>query len=377
MRTGVRSGHLVLVGALWAMTGGLQGVDFARAQDPPDATFPFATEVPAMSDSGAALEFELVGELGSLDGDGALGRIRDVAVSGDSIAAVLDEFGCMIHLFDLPDGVFRRALGGCGEGPGELLQPVSIAFMGDTLVVSDMGKRRLLFLDGEGEEIRSDPFPPDLGNAPIAQVDARDGLLLWKPHWLGTSPDRDMVFARYRDGRQERGVPDPVISFTNRDSLLRTLGNTCAFRDAPQIAVANGWALELVVLDAALGPIHRHRESPAGFGPEPVPPEYGGGWSSGFYPYSGLACSDSTALWAFRRHDPDARDEGRLHVEKALHFLVNADGRILGRRVVEDTAWPDVASQVPAAASGNRFYFYQNTWGPYPTVRIYEPRVES
>jgi hypothetical protein len=376
MRTGVRSVRSLLVGALALMVAGHLGVEEAGAQGSPDAGFPFGVEVPAMSDSGATLEFELVGELGTSDGEGALGRIRDVAVSGDSIVAVLDDFGCMIHLFDLPDGMFSGALGGCGEGPGELLQPVSIAFKGDTLVVSDMGKRRLLYLDGEGEQIRSDTFPSELGDAPIAQIDAHEGLLLWKPHWIGSSPERNMVAVHHRDGRREAGVPDPEVSFTNPDvTRLRTVGNACAFRDAPQVAVSNGWAVELIVLDAALDPIHRHQEVEVTFEPEAVPPEYGGGWTTGFLASSGLACAESIALWAFRRHDPDAREEGRLHVEKAFHFLATADGRILGRRVVEDTAWPDVASQTPAAASGDRFFFYQNSWGPYPTVRIYEVRV--
>lgn len=363
----------VIVGCLVLM-GGVQGAEASRAQvGPPDAHFPFDMDVPEMTESGSTLEFVLVGELGVLDGDGALGRIRDVAVSGDSIAAVLDELGCLIHRFDLPDGTYRDALGRCGDGPGEMRQPISIAYLGDTLVVSDWGKRRILFLDGEGEEIQSQPYPSELETAPVAQIDARDGLVLWQPTWLGASPERDMLLVDRQDGNLEGGLPDPEISFRHPDTALaRTAGGICAFRDAPQIAVSNGWALELVILDSALDPVHRHCEDDEDLEPEPVPPEYGGGWSSGFLSTSGLACSDSTALWAFRRHSEEAREAGELRLEKAYHFLATAGGVMLGKRVVEDTAWPDVAAQVPAAAYGNRFLFYQNNWGPYPTVRIYE-----
>ncbi|TVP59448.1 MAG: hypothetical protein EA351_01540 [Gemmatimonadales bacterium] len=361
-----------------ALIGGVLGAETLHAQNPPDPTFPIGSEVSPMSESGATLEFELVGELGAADGDGALGRIRDVAVSGDTIAAVLDEFGCLIHLFDLPDGAFRRAIGGCGEGPGELLQPMSIAFVGDTLRVSDVGKRRLLLLDAEGNEVRTVPYPPELGNAPLVQVDARDGLVLWKPHWIGSSPERNLVLAERPGDRMATGVPDPEISYTHPDEArVRAVGGTCAFRDVPRVAVSNRWTVELLILDTALGPHFRHREDGAGFDPEPAAPEYGGGWNSGFRAISGLACADSTALWAFRRYDAEALAEGTLRVERALHLLATSDGVILGRRVVEDTSWPDVATQVPAAGSGDRFYFFQNSWGPYPTVRIYEVELAS
>ena len=250
--------------------------------------------------------------------------------------------------------------------------------MGDTLVVSDMGKRRLLFLDGEGEQVRSVPYPSEMEDAPIAQVDARDGLVLWQPHWIGASLERNMILAEQTGQRPVTGVPDPEVSFTHPDAArVRTLGGICAFRDVPKVAVSNRWAVELLILDTALDPHFRHREDGASFDPEPVPPEYGGGWSSGFRAISGPACADSTALWAFRRYDAEARAEGTVRVERALHILANSDGVILGRRLVEDTSWPDVAFQVPAAGSGNRFYLYQNNWGPYPTVRIYEVGIAS
>ena len=190
--------------------------------------------------------------------------------------------------------------------------------MGDTLVVSDMGKRRLLFLDGEGEQVRSVPYPSEMEDAPIAQVDARDGLVLWQPHWIGASLERNMILAEQTGQRPVTGVPDPEVSFTHPDAArVRTLGGICAFRDVPKVAVSNRWAVELLILDTALDPRYRHREGGAGFDPEPVPPQYGGGWSSGFHASSGPACADSTALWAFRRHDAEALVEGTLHVAAA------------------------------------------------------------
>ncbi len=378
MRAGFRPVCTLFGWGLGVLLGAVLGAEPLHAQNPPDATFPIGSEVSPMSESGGTLEFVLVGELGTADGDGALGRIRDVAVSGDSIAAVLDDFGCLIHLFDLPSGAFRRVLGGCGEGPGELLRPMSVAFMGDTLAVSDMGKRRLVLLDGEGSEVRSVLYPSELENAPLAQIDARDGLILWQPHWIGSSPERNLILAERAGDRMLAGVPDPEISFTHPDAArLRLVGGTCAFRDVPEVAVSNRWAVELLILDTALVPRYRHREDTAGFDPEPVPPQYGGGWSSGFRGSPGPACSDSTALWAFRRYDAEALAEGTLHVERALQILATSDGVILGRRVVEDASWPDVALQVPAAGSGNRFYFFQNNSGPYPTVRIYEVELAS
>jgi len=43
--------------------------------------------------------------------------------------------------------------------------------------------------------VRSVPYPSELGNPPVAQVEARDGLIRWQPHWIGTSPERNVILA--------------------------------------------------------------------------------------------------------------------------------------------------------------------------------------
>lgn len=66
--------------------------------------------------------------IGSLDGDGpdVFGQIVDLALGADGSVMVLDAQAEEVRVFG-PEGTFLRALGGSGEGPGELSRPAGMA----------------------------------------------------------------------------------------------------------------------------------------------------------------------------------------------------------------------------------------------------------
>lgn len=104
------------------------------------------------SDRFGGMVFDTVRVIGSLDGDDreVFGRITGVDVSEQGEIAILDVQLPKVTVFG-PDGEFAASLTAHGEGPGELNQPWSLAWIGDgELLVADRGNARLsrFVLDG-------------------------------------------------------------------------------------------------------------------------------------------------------------------------------------------------------------------------------------
>jgi DNA-binding beta-propeller fold protein YncE len=83
---------------------------------------------------------------------------RSVAVFGDEIF-VADTGNERIQVFGL-DGAFRRAFGGTGTAPGQLLEPVGIAVGPDGRVyIADSGNARVSIFAADGAPIAQWPVP--------------------------------------------------------------------------------------------------------------------------------------------------------------------------------------------------------------------------
>jgi len=79
-----------------------------------------------------------------------LGQVWDAAVGPGGDIFVLD-FQAKIVLRYAPSGAVRDSIGGPGQGPGEFVQPISIEFAGDTLLVVDAVNRRVSAFGRSGE----------------------------------------------------------------------------------------------------------------------------------------------------------------------------------------------------------------------------------
>jgi len=322
-----------------------------------------------MTPAPAQLALQPIFEIGSLQGEDALGIIEDVAISSDSVLAVTDRMGCRILLFDYPSGTPRSELGRCGEGPGEFLRPGPVAFKGDTLVVYDLGRRKLIRLDLHGNELRSQTPLPNYTAALYWRIDARPSHMLLTPAWMPRGGEPEMLVLANDRGDTLMGLRDTKISLTNRENISRS-AEACLLQRGDAVAVANKWAVQAALLDEELDPIYQHHDTVAWFGPRPASRE--GGWTTGFYPPA-VACSDTLALWQYRKNDFTWEDGDIVdrRVEKGILLVATASGKLVYRETVADTTWPHVSSMIPVAALGDVFFFFQNNWGPFPMVRGY------
>lgn len=111
---------------------------------------------PSWSDEAAwQLEEEL--SIGAIEGDPnyQFSWIRHVEVDEAGNIYVLDGQARRLMIYDR-DGVFLRAIGRQGEGPGEFENPARLVWKGDTLVVWDYQLRRLTYFDQGGELLRDE-----------------------------------------------------------------------------------------------------------------------------------------------------------------------------------------------------------------------------
>jgi len=90
---------------------------------------------------------------------GGVGEIGELEVGPDGVLHVVDPMEHRIHRF-AADGRRLEALGGEGEGPGELRRPAAVAVAGDSLLVADHDNGRVQALSRDGAYRRSWPLPP-------------------------------------------------------------------------------------------------------------------------------------------------------------------------------------------------------------------------
>jgi hypothetical protein len=290
-------------------------------------------------------------------------------VSEDSLIAVADRFGCAIQMFEFPSGGHLREIGGCGDGPGEFRGIIGLTFKGDTLVVSDLERSRIAYLDAEGTESRSMPAPFPMVESPYTFVAGAGDGLLFAPAWRAGSGPGSLIHVLRDDGEWIRGLEDTEASRRNPERILREwVGGPCVFRRSGHVAALNRWHLQLLVLGPELTPRFHHREEELDLPPHPgLEP---GGWLPPWSAAS-VACGDSTAVWTYRKN---ATSHDRPTTESGIMFVATESGGLLWLETSGDAVWPHLSTMIPADGLGDTFFFYSNAWGPYPQVRAYEFR---
>lgn len=113
-------------------------------------------------------------------GDGRIppfDRISAIAVLRDSSIVVADRGANQVHSFSA-DGSYLWSAGHPGEGPGEF-QRIEQLFVTarDTLLVVDLGLRRITVLSPTGEYVRDERFPEGVG-VPVALLPSGEMLYL-------------------------------------------------------------------------------------------------------------------------------------------------------------------------------------------------------
>ncbi|MDP9363625.1 MAG: 6-bladed beta-propeller, partial [Chloroflexota bacterium] len=174
---------------------------------------------------------------------------RAVAVSDDEIY-VVDTGNERVQVFSI-DGTFRRAWGGYGSGPGELIEPVGIALdAAGRVYVADSGNARVSLFDGDGRplaqwRVASWPAPDPGGVRPDFQPYlAFDGA----GNLYATSAETGEVVVLAPDGRTVE-----TVERADREPLERPVG----------VAVALGGEILISDLD---------RDAVSRFEPAAAPP---------------------------------------------------------------------------------------------------------
>ena len=100
------------------------------------------------------LYIDIADTIGIEMGDSALvfGLLIDAGYAPDGSIMVLDAQKCCVSVFSA-EGEHLRDIGRSGSGPGEFQFPLSIAFPGSGLAVSDMLGRTVSYFDSRGEYI--------------------------------------------------------------------------------------------------------------------------------------------------------------------------------------------------------------------------------
>lgn len=114
---------------------------------------------------------------------------RSVAVHRDGRVAVADTGHKRLILFE-PKFGHVRILGGAGDAPGKLDEPVGVTWVGDRLLIADTGNNRLQLLDTNGKVQRIVPLSgawPDYYSRPQV-VAIQDDL------WLATDPPNSTLW---------------------------------------------------------------------------------------------------------------------------------------------------------------------------------------
>ena len=160
--------------------------------------------------------WELVEEvrIGARDGDGpeVFGSVADVAVDPERDRIhVLDSQADEVRVFDT-EGTHVKTLGGTGEGPGELGNPMGLTQDGDgNLWVPDFGNGRYQVYAPDGEPLRTLARPMSFGAFPWPGGIDGDGDL-WD---VATAPDDEgaltrRALVRLPEEDDAGGVPEPV-----------------------------------------------------------------------------------------------------------------------------------------------------------------------
>jgi hypothetical protein len=152
-----------------------------------------------------------------------LGAAADLAMGSDGNLYVLDGQARVVHQI-APDGVYAGTIGREGQGPGELLRPTSLRFLGDTLAVVDPGNGRIQRFDATRGDagVTALPAPgpaPTLGpdgtlvrptmgfDSVLAVIHAPDGSERARIGEVGAPVEPVVVMSQMRETVLAGGIP--------------------------------------------------------------------------------------------------------------------------------------------------------------------------
>lgn len=325
----------------------------------------------------AALELEFVQDFGDLDEGLSFGRILGMAVSSDGLLAVVDAADCRIWWIDTMSGEYRTT-GGCGDGPGEFLAPTRAAFMGDTLVVHDAEQSSLTLLTREGVELSRVHLPLlNMGVSEVSDMDiGTEGSFVLGLHLLPgqfTARNHHVVVLSGPDleVQGERFETPPYVE--SIDYRARRPGSSCVSHgaDGDMLVVAvNPWGPQIAVAAGNNLRPHWSVNVPV---PWAGPREIGTGPGGGFMhmdPTPQAACGDRYVIAGYR--DQGMTREGVLEVRGGAMVLLDLrDGSLTVLGGDEPPPEGSFLFMTPAAATGDRFFFYTNGFFGYPVIREY------
>ncbi len=117
------------------------------------ATATLASLLPAQVSTAAQVDAVLEARIGAMDGPAALGRVEAIEVDALARVYVLESDEQRVRVFSL-NGTLVRTLGRGGSGPGELKNPVGMAWAPDgTLWIIDPGNARATIYDTAGRHL--------------------------------------------------------------------------------------------------------------------------------------------------------------------------------------------------------------------------------
>jgi hypothetical protein len=184
----------------------------------------------AVSPVWRAARIELVEDLtigvGSTDPNYMFYQARDIAVDAEGNIYLLDGGNHRVQVFD-PDGRFSRSFGREGQGPGEFMQPLATALLGERLFVADNSNQRVSVwtLTGELVEDRAAPFR----GMSIGSLAALTGGSLLFAHDSRLVPESSVGIARLS---ATGSIEERYIERSQKRAIMRkerAAGGTSAF----------------------------------------------------------------------------------------------------------------------------------------------------
>jgi len=330
---------------------------------------------PSVAQSGVSLEF--IREYGDRDQGLVFGHIVSMAANPAGVLAVYDRDDCRIWLVDT-QGAQWKAVGRCGEGPGEFKSITAMTFSGDTLIVFDEGRQALVRLDSRGEELeRMTPALAKWGALSISDlaVDG-EGKVAAGLDLAPSEPTADYlqvaVFDPFGEGSAVRGLAAPPLARKTPRPIVRysSLCSGVSPSGERVIVAANTWGPQAVVLRQRDLKALSSLRVPVAWA---LPNEHSlrpGYWGP-MYPIPKTACGRELAVIGYR--DQQYLEASRSwEVRAAAMIVLDLDGNLVAA-VVEDgpLSSRSVMFMTPGAATGERFFFFTNSFFDYPVVHEY------
>ncbi len=148
------------------------------------------------------------------------GDIRGIEADGEGTIYILDFQAAELRAFH-PDGQFARIVAPRGNGPGELSQANGMVLVGDSVLwIQDHGKRRMLAISLEGQELATQTMPV-MAYGYIWNGTVDNAGRIWKPHSISPKP--------------RSSLPDEGLNTTDLDQMLISFDPASGIRDTLQL----------------------------------------------------------------------------------------------------------------------------------------------